>query len=73
MIFLHTKWSDICICQCGCDYLVQGRKNKITGASSFRITPFKQILALAEISGMKQELLEKAGLWKIETPPKKES
>lgn len=73
MILLHTKWSDICICNyLEVDYLVQGRKNKLTGASSFRITRFKQLAAfLSEVSGMDQKLLEKAGLWKVE-PPKED-
>lgn len=66
MIFVHTKWSDVAVISfAGESFLIQGRKNKFTRASKFRLTPFRQSFSCNKVTHMKQEWLEKAKLWEI--------
>lgn len=64
MIFIHTEWSDILTFTYGYDaYLLQGRKNKFTKATSFRVVKPQWFIGLASPESLKKEDLEKANLW----------
>lgn len=63
--FMYTKWADILVFSyIGCSYVLQGRKNKITKATSFRISKAAgRALGFAYCTVLKSEHLKEAGLW----------
>lgn len=65
MIFLfHTKWKDICVFSFQFKHFVlQGRKNKITGASKFRISKPNIPCSVPSIKNLNEEKLAQANMW----------
>lgn len=65
MIFLHTKWSDILTFKHGYScYLLQGRKNKLTMATSFRVSyAGSGFVNTISPTLLTEEHLDQAGLW----------
>jgi len=63
---LYGKWCDIKLFSYVCNtYLIQGRKNRVTKSSQFRVrslTPF----SMADCANVKEDELVKAGLWETE-------
>ena len=66
MIFLHTKWSDVDIVSYGSEcFLIQGRKNKITRSSSFRIVLFRSSFNCYRVGHLNKQALINANMWEV--------
>jgi hypothetical protein len=64
-----TKWADICVFDFGSySYLLQGRRNTLTGRSQFAVRKFKQWHRIIEPHIVKKEDLQQVGLWNPEKP-----
>lgn len=64
MIFIHTEWSDILTFSFAGDAcLLQGRKNRFTQATTFRVALAQSFPRVHNPGAMKKEDLERANLW----------